>query len=115
MSASQLSSVLSCSRHRLQLVLNASFWLSLVTSIFRSPPSLKPRLSCSSCTSVLARPWLVMYSYAAVITSRLGGWWVSEAHVDESAGLPSPDRQLAGVAFAASIFDQREGLGYVGL
>ena len=41
--------------------------------------------------------------------------WVSKAHVDESAGLPSPDRQLAGVAFAASVFDQQKGFGYVGL
>ena len=40
--------------------------------------------------------------------------WLSKAYVDESAGLTSPNWQLARVAFAASVFDQLEVFSYVG-
>ena len=39
--------------------------------------------------------------------------WFSKAYVDESAGLTSPNWQLARVAFAASVFDQLEVFSYV--
>merc|ERR1712086_1164906 len=70
---SKFKPVFSSSRHRSQLVFNAPSRLSSITSISRSSPFLNPRLSCSSCTSVLVKLWRVMNSHAAVTTSRLDG------------------------------------------